>query len=67
MAALAERTAASETAVALDVYSRRAVGHGGRAWTVDELAAPGGLRLYHATAVSHYVLDERDHRVRVRP
>lgn len=67
MSALAQRTAASETAAALEIYSHRSAGHGGRPWSVDELAAPGGLRLYHATAISHYVLDERDHRVPISP
>jgi hypothetical protein len=67
MSALAEPPAGTDTAADVELISRRAVAHGGRSWSVDELDAPGDLRLYHATAVSHYVLDERDHRVPVHP
>lgn len=67
MSALAERSAGTEIAADIDLFSRRSVTHGGRSWSADELSAPGGLSLYHATAMSHYVLDGRDRRVPVHP
>jgi hypothetical protein len=50
---------------ALDVYSRRAVAHGGRAFTLEDVRSPAGLRLYRATAADQYILDEHDERVPV--
>ena len=50
---------------ALDVYSRRAVAHGGGAVTLEEVRSPAGLRLYRATAADQYILDEYDERMPV--
>ncbi|HEY3727440.1 MAG TPA: pyridoxamine 5'-phosphate oxidase family protein [Solirubrobacteraceae bacterium] len=67
MSAQAGRPAGTDTAADVEIFSRRAVAHGGRSWSAEEFSAPGWLRLYHARAMNHYVLDERDHRVPVHP
>ncbi len=67
-------TAAEATGETLDrgirVYSERSVGHGVRAWTVDDVIAPQPYRMYRATASDHWVVDPDAHpnrRVRVTP
>jgi nitroimidazol reductase NimA-like FMN-containing flavoprotein (pyridoxamine 5'-phosphate oxidase superfamily) len=65
MAATAEEVSDDRRAEALDVYSRRALGHGGPAWTAEEVQAPALHRFYRAVAVEQYVLDEHDDRVPV--
>ena len=65
MAATAGELGEDERAQALDVYTRRSLSHGGREWTADDVVAPARLRLYHATAVEQYVLDENDERLPV--
>ena len=54
-----------EREAGLEVYSRRAVAHGGEAFTSADVEEPAGLRFYRATAVEQFVLDERDRRVPV--
>jgi hypothetical protein len=52
----------------IEAFSRRSVAHGGREWTSEDLRPGAGLRLYRATADSHWILakDGRpDHRVPV--
>ena len=65
MSATAGELGEDERAQALDVYTRRSLSHGGREWTADEVVAPARLRLYRATAVEQYVLDENDERLQV--
>jgi nitroimidazol reductase NimA-like FMN-containing flavoprotein (pyridoxamine 5'-phosphate oxidase superfamily) len=65
MSATAGELGEDERAQALDVYTRRSLSHGGRAWTADDVVAPSHLRLYRATAVDQYVLDENDDRLQV--
>ncbi|MET7688306.1 pyridoxamine 5'-phosphate oxidase family protein [Streptomyces sp. NPDC005483] len=53
---------------ALEVFSRRSLGHGGRVWTLDDVRGDSGMRLYRAVAGTHSMLakDGRpDHRVTV--
>jgi hypothetical protein len=45
--------------------SRRSLGHGGVAWTPDDVRNPAPLRLYQATAVEQFVLDDHDQRLPV--
>ena len=66
MTAVAGELDGDEQASALEVYSRRAVGHGGRAFTQDDVRGPARLRLYRAVAVEQFVLDEHDRRVPVQ-
>jgi nitroimidazol reductase NimA-like FMN-containing flavoprotein (pyridoxamine 5'-phosphate oxidase superfamily) len=62
---VARELPAHETAEGIEIFSKRSVGHGGVAWTVDDVSPPARHRLYQATAEAHYVLDEHDHRVEV--
>jgi nitroimidazol reductase NimA-like FMN-containing flavoprotein (pyridoxamine 5'-phosphate oxidase superfamily) len=50
---------------ALETFTRRSLSHGGREWTAEDVVAPARLRLYSATAVDQYVLDENDERLPV--
>jgi nitroimidazol reductase NimA-like FMN-containing flavoprotein (pyridoxamine 5'-phosphate oxidase superfamily) len=65
MSAVARELAGDERAEPLDIFSRRGLGHGGRAWTLADVQAPARHRLYQASAVDQYVLDEHDERVPV--
>jgi nitroimidazol reductase NimA-like FMN-containing flavoprotein (pyridoxamine 5'-phosphate oxidase superfamily) len=65
MSAAGRELVGEERAEALEIYSRRTLGHGGREWTLEDVQSPARLRLYRATAVDHFVLDERDRRVPV--
>jgi nitroimidazol reductase NimA-like FMN-containing flavoprotein (pyridoxamine 5'-phosphate oxidase superfamily) len=50
---------------ALEIYTRRSLSHGGREWTAEDVVAPARHRLYRATAVDRFVLDEHDERIPV--
>jgi len=53
---------------AMDVFSRRSLRHGGRAWTLDDVRGDSGMRLYRAVAGEHSILAKdgaADHRVPV--
>ena len=53
-----------------DVLSRRAVRHGGRMWTAEDVGDDSGMRLYRAVAADHSILakDNRpDHRIPADP
>ena len=65
MTAHAVELEGGEREAGLEVYSRRALAHGGREFTPDDVAEPAGLRFYRATAVEQFVLDEGDRRVAV--
>jgi len=57
-----------ETARGIEAFSRRSVAHGGREWTSEDVRPGADLRLYRATADSHWILakDGRpDHRIPV--
>jgi nitroimidazol reductase NimA-like FMN-containing flavoprotein (pyridoxamine 5'-phosphate oxidase superfamily) len=63
--ATAHEVGAEGRSEALEIYTRRSLSHGGREWTADDVVAPARHRLYRATAVDRYVLDEYDDRVAV--
>jgi uncharacterized protein YhbP (UPF0306 family) len=70
MAAVAEQVTADALERGIDVFSRRSLEHGGRAWVPNDVQPPALIRLYRATASEHWVLDpdERpDQRTRVQP
>ena len=67
MSAVAEQLNGDEVTPAIDIFSTRGVSHGGQPWTADDVAPTARHRLYRATASEHFVLDERDERVAVRP
>ena len=58
--------ARDDRGTALEVFSRRSLGHGGRAWTPADVEPPAALRLYCGTSAEQYVLDASDRRVAVR-
>jgi Pyridoxamine 5'-phosphate oxidase len=62
---VARELPAHDTAEGIELFSRRAVEHGGTEWTVDDVSPPARHRLYQATAEAMFVLDEHDHRVEV--
>jgi nitroimidazol reductase NimA-like FMN-containing flavoprotein (pyridoxamine 5'-phosphate oxidase superfamily) len=63
---VAQELPAHECADPIRLYSKRAVGHGGEKWTLEDVTEPAGHRLYRATAEAVYVLDEHDQRVEVQ-
>ena len=70
--AVAACLSGAEVARGIALFSRRSLAHGGRAWSLADVEAPDGLRLYRATASGHWILDQSDgragdHRVAVRP
>jgi nitroimidazol reductase NimA-like FMN-containing flavoprotein (pyridoxamine 5'-phosphate oxidase superfamily) len=67
MAATAEEVTGEARVTAMDAFSRRAVGHGGRGWTLDDVEPPAEFRLYRATAAAHYILGSIDRLVGVNP
>jgi Pyridoxamine 5'-phosphate oxidase len=65
MTAVATELGPDEWGEPLAAYSRRAIAHGGDEMTPDDVRAPAPLRLYRASAVDQWVLDENDDRVSV--
>ena len=65
--AVAAEVVGDECVPALELFSQRSLAHGGRAWTVADVRPPAQLRLYRATVLEHYLLDEHDHRILVTP
>jgi hypothetical protein len=66
MTAVARELEGEDQADGLEVYSRRALEHGGRAFTQDDVGGSAALRFYRATAVEQFVLDDFDRRVPVQ-
>jgi hypothetical protein len=56
MSAVAKRLEDGETARGIEAFSRRSVAHGGPEWTSEDVRPGAGLRLYRATADSHWIL-----------
>jgi nitroimidazol reductase NimA-like FMN-containing flavoprotein (pyridoxamine 5'-phosphate oxidase superfamily) len=65
IAAAAEEVSGEACVAAIDVFSRRSLGHGGRAWTLDDVEPSAEFRLYRATATAHYILGSIDRLVAV--
>jgi nitroimidazol reductase NimA-like FMN-containing flavoprotein (pyridoxamine 5'-phosphate oxidase superfamily) len=65
--ALATELAPEESTEAVEIFSRRAVGHGAGSTTLEDLRAPAKHRLYRARASAHWVLDEHDNRLPASP
>jgi nitroimidazol reductase NimA-like FMN-containing flavoprotein (pyridoxamine 5'-phosphate oxidase superfamily) len=68
MAAEAEEMTGTELERGIEIFSRRSLGHGGVAWTPEDVQGPAPFRLYRATASEHSILarDGRpDHRIPV--
>jgi pyridoxine/pyridoxamine 5'-phosphate oxidase len=68
MSAVAEQVGADGVARGIAVFSRRSVAHGGSTWASEDVRPGAGLRLYRATADSHWILAKDgspDHRIPV--
>lgn len=68
MSAAARLLEDGETVPGIETFSRRSVRHGGREWTSADVRSGTGLRLYQATADSHWILAKDgapDHRIPV--
>ena len=65
MSAYAQEVTGDEREEGIQLFSLRSLGHGGHEWTLKDVESPARLRLYRATAVDLYVLDEHDERVPV--
>jgi nitroimidazol reductase NimA-like FMN-containing flavoprotein (pyridoxamine 5'-phosphate oxidase superfamily) len=65
IAATAEEVTGDARVAAMEVFSRRSLGHGGREWTLDDVDPPAEIRLYRATASAHYILGSIDRLVAV--
>jgi Pyridoxamine 5'-phosphate oxidase len=65
MAATAEEVTGDARAAGIEVFSHRAVEHGGRPWTLEDIEPPAEIRLYRATASAHYILGAIDRLVAV--
>jgi nitroimidazol reductase NimA-like FMN-containing flavoprotein (pyridoxamine 5'-phosphate oxidase superfamily) len=65
VSATAHEVGAEGRPEALEIYTRRSLSHGGREWTAEDVIPPARHRLYRATALDRYVLDEYDNRVAV--
>jgi nitroimidazol reductase NimA-like FMN-containing flavoprotein (pyridoxamine 5'-phosphate oxidase superfamily) len=57
MTARAEELAGSELESGIEVFSARAVGHGGKPWGADDVRSPAPHRLFRASATQHWTLD----------
>jgi nitroimidazol reductase NimA-like FMN-containing flavoprotein (pyridoxamine 5'-phosphate oxidase superfamily) len=66
MRAVAEQAGGDHLTRGIETFSRRSLAHGGEAWTVKDVQAESGLRLYRAAADSHSILANDggpDHRI----
>jgi hypothetical protein len=65
MSAVARELRDGETDEGLAAFTRSSLEHGGSKWNAKDVQPPAELRQYRATATEHYVLGERDRRVRM--
>jgi nitroimidazol reductase NimA-like FMN-containing flavoprotein (pyridoxamine 5'-phosphate oxidase superfamily) len=63
MEATAARLEGDERAAALDLYARRCTDQGIEPFTLADVEAENGLRLYRARVTRRWTLDDRDNRV----
>jgi hypothetical protein len=70
ISAVAEQVGGNDLTRGMEIFSRRSLAHGGAGWTVKDVQAESGLRLYRAVAGSYSILakDGRpDHRIPAYP
>jgi nitroimidazol reductase NimA-like FMN-containing flavoprotein (pyridoxamine 5'-phosphate oxidase superfamily) len=65
LSAVAEAVADQDIDTGMATFSRASQAWGGRAWSRSDVEAPARQRLYHATAVQHFVLSATDERIPV--
>jgi pyridoxamine 5'-phosphate oxidase-like protein len=61
MSAVAEELTDHGLDRGIEIFSRTSEGHGGRAWTLEDVGPSALYRLYRATASEHWVLDPAGH------
>ena len=62
----AEQVGSDDLTRGIETFSRRSIAHGGATWTVMDVQANSGLRLYRASAESYSILakdGQPDHRI----
>jgi pyridoxine/pyridoxamine 5'-phosphate oxidase len=65
MPAVAAELGGYEAELGLEIFSARSVASGLPAWKRDQIGPQARHRLYRASAQEHFLLNERDERVRV--
>jgi hypothetical protein len=71
MSAVAQELSAAELERGIEIFSRSSQAAGTQPWSLEDVVAPAGLRLYRATATETFVLDsigdsrKGDHRIPV--
>jgi uncharacterized protein YhbP (UPF0306 family) len=65
LSALAEKVADHDIDRGMATFSAASQAWGGRAWSRSDVEAPARHRLYHATAIQHFVLSSTDERIPV--
>jgi nitroimidazol reductase NimA-like FMN-containing flavoprotein (pyridoxamine 5'-phosphate oxidase superfamily) len=63
LSAVAHQLAGDDIEAGLAAFSERLIEDGGAAWSTDRVDASARHRLYRATAVEHFILDEQDERI----
>ena len=58
MSARAEELAGDELERGIEVFSRRTLEHGGKAWTAESVRPPAPHRFFRASATQHWMLDK---------
>lgn len=70
ISAVAEQVDGDALTRGIETFSRRSLAHGGTQWTVKDVQAESGLRLYRAAAESYSILAKDghpDHRIPAHP
>ena len=70
ISAVAQPVDGDDLARGVETFSRRSLAHGGAGWTVRDVRAGSGLRLYRAIAGAYSILakdGQPDHRIPVHP
>jgi hypothetical protein len=70
ISAIAEQVGSNDLTQGIETFSQHSIGHGGAAWTVMDVQADSGLRLYRAAAESYSILakdGQPDHRIPAHP
>jgi nitroimidazol reductase NimA-like FMN-containing flavoprotein (pyridoxamine 5'-phosphate oxidase superfamily) len=65
LSAVAEEVADEDIDRGMATFSQASLARGGHAWSRSDVEAPARHRLYHATAVQHFVLSATDERIPV--
>jgi nitroimidazol reductase NimA-like FMN-containing flavoprotein (pyridoxamine 5'-phosphate oxidase superfamily) len=65
MRATAAEVVGDERLSPIEVFSKRAIGHGGRPWSLADVISPARLRLYRASVVERFISGEGDRRIPV--